>query len=159
MHPEALPGHLIRRADVAAWLAESVVKDVTFHRTTVEAARAIRERGVRIDASRVGTFGQGFYTATTTDAFFGDGEVAVAVAVDLRRPLVGHADDIGDEVDALAARLRPSDPRITWDLAVRIRRELVAIGYDGIVAFDAGGDGIDYVVALIDGVTRVVIDP
>ena len=81
------------------------------------------------------------------------------MAVRLRRPLIGHADDIGDVVDALAARLRLADPRITSDLAVRIRRELVALGYDGIVAYDAGGDGVDYVVALVDGVARVVIDP
>ncbi len=123
---------------------------------TVAAARAIRLRGVRIEASRVGTFGQGFYTATSADAFFGDGEIAAAVR--LRHPLVGHADEIGDQADALAARLRPSDPRITLDLAVRIRRELVAVGYDGIVVVDAGGDGIDYVIALVDGVARVVVD-
>lgn len=155
--PEKFPPHAIRRADVATWLRDSVVKDVTYHRTTVAAARAIRNSGVRIDASRIGTFGQGFYTATSTDAFFGDDELAMAVR--LRRPLVGHADDIGNQVDALAARLRPSDPRITWDLAVRIRRELVVLGYDGIVAHHAGGDGIDFVIALIDGVARVVIDP
>lgn len=157
MEPEALPPHLIRRTDVADWLSDSVVKDVSYHRTTVVAARAVRRLGVQIDASRIGTFGQGIYTATSPDAFFGDGELVMAIR--LRNPLLGHADDVGDAVDALAARLRPADPRITHDLAVRIRRELVAVGYDGIVASDAGGDGIDYVIALVDGVARVVIDP
>lgn len=139
------------------WLSDSVVKDVTYHRTTVTTARAIKRHGIQITMSRIGTFGQGFYTASSPDTFFGDGELVMAVR--LRRPLVGRADDIGDQIDALAARLRPSDPRITWDLAVRIRRELAAIGYDGIVAYDAGGDGIDYVIALVDGVARVVTDP
>ena len=32
------------------------------------------------------------------------------------------------------------------------------LGYDGIVVWDGGGDGIDYVVAIVDGSVKVVID-
>jgi hypothetical protein len=43
-------------------------------------------------------------------------------------------------------------------LAVEIRRHLLELGYDGIVVWDGGGDGIDYVVAIVDDCVRVVID-
>jgi hypothetical protein len=71
--------HLIRRGDVARWLADSVVKVVTFHRTSSHAATVILEQGVTISASRIASFGQGFYTATRTDPMLGPVEIAVAI--------------------------------------------------------------------------------
>ena len=40
------------------------------------------ERGVEIARSRIGSYGQGFYTATATDPFYGDAEIAVAISHD-----------------------------------------------------------------------------
>jgi hypothetical protein len=42
--------------------------------------------------------------------------------------------------------------------ARRIRRELLAGGYDGLVVYDGGGDGVDYVIALVEGIVRVVTE-
>ena len=50
---------------------------------------------------------------------------------------------------------RPKDAR---EVAAQIRLHLLELGYDGIVVWDGGGDGIDYVVAIVDGSVKVVID-
>jgi hypothetical protein len=151
-----LPPHLIRRRDVAAWLADSVNQRVTYHNTTPLAAAGILRLGVRIEASRIGSFGQGFYTATTPDPFFGEAEIAVAVR--LLNPLMGHLDAIEAQMEQLTERLSPGSPRITPSLAPRIRRHLLAARYDGLVIRDGGGDGIDHVIALVDGNVRVIVD-
>lgn len=58
---DALPPHLIRRVDVAAWLRDSQVAFLTTHRTTPEAARRLHERGVRIEETDPDSrWGQGF---------------------------------------------------------------------------------------------------
>jgi len=40
--------------------------------------------------------------------------------------------------------------------AARIRQQLVQQGYDAIIVRDGGGDGIDYVVALVASTVKVV---
>ena len=129
---------------------------MTYHRTTPTAARRIVERGVRIAASRIGSYGQGSYTATESDAFHGDTELVVAVRT--RTPLRGPEAEIADFADGVARELRPANPRITPDVAAEIRRRRIRLGYDGIVALDAGGDGVDYVIALRGETVRVVVD-
>ena len=151
--PRPWPPHLIALGEVAAWLADSVVKTVTYHRTSPEAARFIVERGVRITRSMIGSFGQGFYSATVSDEFYGDAEVTVAVRI--RRPLLGDLTSVSDELDRLARRYSRSG-RITPPVAERIRLALLAEGYDGIVVYDAGGDDVDYVVALDADTVKVV---
>lgn len=148
--------HQIRRVDVDRWLADAIVKTTTFHRTTPEAVREITERGIRISASRIGSFGQGFYTATRSDEFYGPAEIEVAVR--LTAPLVGSLDEVSNHVDRIVHRLHPSDPRITLPVAVALRRQLMRDGHDGLIVRDAGGDGIDYIIAIKDGIVRVVAE-
>src|SRR4051794_1936927 len=97
------PLHVIAREEVDAWLVDSVNKVITFHRTTRWAAQDIIRHGADITRSHIGSFGQGFYTATRSDVFFGEAEVTVAIRV--RRPLVGHLDDVDEQMDDFLARL------------------------------------------------------
>jgi len=154
--PRPRPAHVITSAEVDAWLADSVVKMITYHRTSRADARAVVEHGVRIEHSRIGSYGQGFYTATLTDEFYGEAELAFALR--LRSPLLAHADEVTGIVNRLARRFDPRDGFVTPPVAASIRREFLESGYGGVVAYDAGGDGIDYVVALRDESVRVVID-
>ena len=148
------PRHLILPDEVDAWLADSAVRVVTYHNTDRVSADAILRDGPRVELSRTGSYGQGFYTSTVPDPFFG--EVQIAVAVRLRRPLTMHFDEMDQLMRRLVLRLSPLDPRLTLLQSRRIRRELLAEGYDGIIVRDAGGDGVDYVIALVDTVVRVV---
>ena len=150
------PPHIISRDEVDAWLADSAVRVVTYHNTDRRSAAAITRHGPSVERSRIGSYGQGFYTATTPDPFHGEFELAVAAR--LRRPVIGHITVMDDVMDRLALRLSPLNPSITPTLARRIRRELLAEGYDGIVVYDGGGDGIDYVIALVDATIRIVVD-
>jgi hypothetical protein len=148
------PPYLIAPDEVASWLADSVNHRVTFHRTIAQAAEEIRRRGVDISRSRIGAYGQGFYSATEPDAFFGD--VVLPVAIRLVSPLVGDLVSVGDIVDSITDRLAPLSRRITPPIAAALRRELLMLGYDGIVVLDGGGDGVDYVVALSGQSVRVI---
>jgi len=141
---------------VAAWLADSVNKVVTYHRTTREAAADILEHGVDISKSRIGSYGQGFYTATRTDPLFGPAELAVAIRT--RRPLVGDVEAVAAQIDALMPRTYHGVPAaITPDTAAAIRLELLSLGYDGIIVLDGGGDETDYIVALDASAVKVVL--
>jgi hypothetical protein len=115
-----------------------VNKVVTYHRTDATAATDIIAHGVDVTKTHIGSFGQGFYTATHSDPFYG--EVEIPVAVRLLRPRVGHMDDLELELDEL----------------VEIRQRFLAEGYDGIIARDAGGNGVDYVIALEGSAVKVV---
>ncbi len=148
------PPHVIRPAEVAAWLADSVNKRVTHHRTTHADAQDILERGVEIARSRIGAYGQGFYTVTDPSAFPGD--TTLALAVRTRRPLVGDEDVVGRRVDAIVEQVPGARGRITTRVAARIRVELLRSGYDAIIVRDGGGDGIDYVIVLDAAIVRVV---
>jgi hypothetical protein len=117
--PRRLP-HLIRPNEVAEWLAGSRVQTVTYHRTDAASARSILERGVNIDRAVRGTFGQGFYTATSPEAFFGPAELVVAVRLD--DPLIGHLDDIEAFIDQITDQLSPLSRAMTPTLARRMRR-------------------------------------
>src|SRR5436190_20555679 len=136
------PTHLILADEVDGWLADSVNKVVTYHRTTRWAAHDIILHGADITRSHIGSFGQGFYTATRSDVFFG--EVEIVVAIRLRRPLVGHLDDIDEQMDDLLAWLGAPQRRMTPSVAAAVRQELLRLGYDGIVIQDAGGVGVDF---------------
>jgi hypothetical protein len=146
--------HLIRSNEVDTWLADSVNRRVTYHRTTRIAAQDIFEAGIDISKSRIGAYGQGFYTATDPSAFPGD--TLLAVAVRTRHPLAGDAQSIGAQVDALAWALGARDGRLTPEVAAGIRREIVRRGHDGMIIWDGGGDGIDYIVALDASTVKVV---
>lgn len=147
------PSHIISPDEVPAWLADSVVKTLTYHRTTAAAAREIVEHGVQISRSRIGSYSQGFYTATVADPFYGDTELTVAIRA--LRPLVGDQATIAAHIDEIGDRLGSN--RITPAIAGSMRRELRRLGYDAVVVSDAGGDGIDYVIALRGDIVKVVL--
>ena len=129
------PPHIITPEEVDAWLADSVNQQVTYHRTTRLAAQDILDHGVDVSRSRIGAYGQGFYTATDPEAFPGD--TLVGVAIRTRRPLVGDEPDIADESDELGRRFAPGG-HITPAVAASIRQELLRLGYDAIT-----GAGVD----------------
>jgi hypothetical protein len=148
------PDHVIAPNEVSSWLADSAVRTVTYHCTSWQAAERIRERGVDPERSRVGSFGQGFYTATVREEEFGS--TCLTEAVRLQTPLFGSFAEVEQIVDAIAARLNPLTGRISVAIAAGIRRELLRLGDDGIIVPDGGGDGIDWVIALRADAVKVV---
>jgi hypothetical protein len=151
-----LASHLISPAQIPDWLADSAIKRVTYHRTSALAADSIVKHGVDIERSERGAYGQGFYTATRVDDHFGD--TVVPVAIRIRQPLIGSIDEVARVVDQLGQALVPrARGMMTRAAAAAVRRELVRLGYDGLIVFDGGGDGSDYVVALIGEVVKVVV--
>jgi hypothetical protein len=127
----SLPPHLIYTDEVDAWLADSMNKSVTYHRTTRGAAQDIVEQGVDITRSRLGSYGQGFYTATARVGFYGDTEVSVAIR--LQHPLAGEVETVEEVVDPIVVRLSGGTGRLSPEVAVALRDELLAMGYDGII--------------------------
>jgi hypothetical protein len=153
--PAPLASHQIRAERVAEWLADSVNQTVTFHRTSHEAASALIAAGVDVLRSTIGAYGQGFYTTSMADEFFGEAEVAVAIR--LRRPLLGRAEVVADAVDALIDETWGRGTPIAPAVARSIRTELLRRGYDRIIVADGGGDGIDYVIALQSATVKVIV--
>jgi hypothetical protein len=81
----------------------------------------------------------------------------LTVAIKTRRPLIGSMAEIESIIDEMGRRLRPrAMGRMDRDVAAAVRWELIELGYDGLVIFDAGGDGIDYVVAFLQETVKVV---
>jgi hypothetical protein len=148
------PPHLISPDDVASWLSNSRNRRATYHRTSREAAERIRRRGVDPEQSRVGSFGQGFYTATVEEEEYGPARVIVAIR--LMTPLTGRFAEVEEVVDRIAARLNPPHGQISPAVSAGIRRELLRLGYDGIIVPDGGGDGVDWIIALIGDTVKVV---
>jgi hypothetical protein len=111
--------------------------------------------GIVVTRSQIGSYGQGFHTATEPDPCYG--EATVRVAVRLRRPVVGHADDVGAVVDELVTDLFGYGAPLTPGIARAVRAELRRRGYDGIIARDAGGSSVDYVIALDGASVKVVV--
>jgi hypothetical protein len=152
-HGDRLP-HLISPDEVADWLSGSANRRITYHRTSAEAAAHIRRLGVDPERSRVGSFGCGFYTATVEEEEYGpDG---VTVAVRLLNPLTGRFADVEEVIDRIAVRLNPPRGQISPFVAAAIRRELLQLGYDGIIVPDGGGDSVDWVIALTGDVVKVI---
>ena len=149
------PPHVIAPDEVAAWLADSVNKVVTYHRTSRVAAQDITTYGVDIERSRGGAYGLGFYTATEDPGDF-HGDTVVVVAVRTVRPIVGTMADVEQELDSLVDRLSGGTGRLTRRVAVALREALLQLGYDGLIVEDGGGDGVDYVVALEAHSVKVV---
>ncbi len=141
-----MPSHLIRRGEVALWLRDSAVKEVTIHRTSAEAAESIVRGGVRIAFTDSGsTWGQGFYSSTIPDRQYGD--VSVRVAVRLRQPLsIRDAIDGQDVLDELRGRAETDDARVA----------VLAAGFDGVLVHYGPGDV--WVVAYHDEQVKVVHD-
>jgi hypothetical protein len=127
---------------------------VTYHRTTRAAAQDILEHGVDISRSRIAAYGQGFYTATDVRELAGDADLAVAVRTP--HPLVGHVDDMIPYFTDLADLLLSGRGALTPAVAARIRRALLDLGYDSVIIRDAGGDDVDFVIALHGYVVKVV---
>jgi hypothetical protein len=154
VQPDDRPPHLISPDEVSDWLAGSYVLAVTYHRTHRSAAAIIRSQGVDPTRSPGGSFGAGFYTATVEEEEYGP--TTLAVAVRLQNPLVGPFADVEQTIDRIAGRLNPPRGEITPEVAQEIRVELLDLGYDGIVVLDGGGDGIDWVIALLGESVKVV---
>ena len=136
--------HLIRREDVADWVADSVVKRITTHWTSEEHARRIREEGIRIKRSEEdATWGQGFYTTTGFRPDFGDTPVHVAIWA--QRPFVA-VDRIAalEQIDELLVRAGSED----------VRTVLRAAGYDSVVVHWESGEV--WVVAFLDDQVKVI---
>ncbi len=119
---------------------------MTYRRTSRAAAAAIIAHDVDLTRSRGGAYGQGFYTATDPDVFYGDTDVSVAVRT--MKPLAGELDEIELQLDPRVRRLSRGTGRLTSEVADTLRHELLDLGYDSILVVDGGGDGIDYVIAL-----------
>ena len=79
---------------------------------------------------------------------------ALAAAVE---PLLKAREALERQIDDLVESLSPRDRRITPEVAARVRSELISLGYDAIVVRDAGGPGIDYVIALQADTVKVVV--
>jgi hypothetical protein len=146
--------HLIRPDEVDAWLVDSVNKVVTYHRTLRAAAAHIVEEGIDLSRSRIGAYGQGFYTAT--DVSERPGEVDVTVAVRLPRPLEADALELDARIDAVVRQLAGPRGGLTPEVAALVRRVLLAEGYDGLVVRNAEGEGVDYVIALNASSVKVI---
>lgn len=139
------PLHLIGPDEVAAWLADSIVKTVTIHRTDQISARDITERGVDIGrASPDAGWGRGFYSTLIPDRRFGEAEVRIAVR--LVRPLV-ILDSVRDAevLETLTSRAANDD----------FREAILAGSYDGVVIHFGPGDIT--VVAFWDEQVKVVV--
>jgi len=78
------------------------------------------------------------------------------VAIRSLNPLTGTFDEVEAMIDRIATRLNPPRGNITPAVAAGIRRELVRLGYDGIIVPDGGGDGVDWVIALTGDAVKVV---
>jgi len=146
VNEEPRASHLIRRRDVARWLAGSAVDRETFHVTGSDEARRLRAEGVRVERSAVDTsWGRGFYSSTVPDWQYGT--VAVAVAVRLLRPLViEDALEGATQIDAWLAAAGTVD----------VRQVVESIGHDGAVIHFGPGDL--WVVAYRDEQVKVVRD-
>ena len=140
------PSYLIRRQDVRAWLADSVVKQITVHVTSPAEAKRLRDEGVRVERSAVDTsWGRGFYSSTVPDWQYGS--VAVRVAVRLLHPLIiEDALDGARLIDDLLAAAGTED----------VRHAVESAGYDGAVIHFASGDL--WVVAYRDDQVKIVRD-
>ncbi|MGD9892964.1 MAG: hypothetical protein AB7R89_07905 [Dehalococcoidia bacterium] len=138
------PAHIIQHSEVAAWLADSIVKVTTVHRTTAESAAAILRAGVHIEHTAVDVaWGRGFYTTNRPQRHAGDTNVRVAVR--LRRPLVVDDPIEGQEqIDTLLREAGNED----------IRAVLQGAGYDGVVVRFL--DGEMWAVAHSDEQVKVV---
>jgi hypothetical protein len=136
--------HLIRRDEVATWLADSAVKQVTIHWTSEENARRIREEGVRIEQiDPEATWGHGFYTSTRPLPEFGD--TGIRVAVRLQRPFIVEDRIAARElIDELRSGLGTED----------IRATLQAAGHDGVLIHWESGEV--WVVAYEDEQVRIL---
>jgi hypothetical protein len=74
----------------------------------------------------------------------------------MRHPLIGRPGDVGEFVDDLVTEVGRTAPPVTPEIAAQMRRELLRLGYDGIIVQDATDEGFDFVVALEASSVKVV---
>lgn len=70
--------------------------------------------------------------------------------------VIGQMDEVVALIDDLIYAISGQARLLTPDVSAAIRRRLIQLGYDGLVVFDAGGDGIDYVIALHPRSVKIV---
>lgn len=137
------PAHWIRPDEVEEWLADSVVKQPTFHRTTEAHAESIITEGVDVTRGR-GTYGQGFYTALLPVRDAGAAEISVAIRT-LNPVVAVNQWDLLRQIN-----IQPGVPAT----AAAVRQAVIDAGYDGIIIRRA--DGNDYAIAIVDGTARTI---
>jgi hypothetical protein len=138
-----LAAHMIRRADVDGFLADSAVKQTAFHGSTnAETHAHIIEKGPLVDKNKRSAFGRGFYTATEPGGW---GDDIVEVAIDTRRPL------IVDNTDHLSSWVSSHGGGDKRDAVLRS-------GYDSIVYRNGDGVGGDWLIGLKDDAIKIVVE-
>jgi D-aminopeptidase len=74
----------------------------------------------------------------------------VVVAVKTQTPLLGPPGEVEPIVDEIGQRLVPrARGRMTREVGIVTRLELLRVGYDALVIQDVDGEGTDFVVALL----------
>ena len=137
--------------DVPAWLADSRLTEVVYHRTDVESAAAIREHGVDVGQSRRALYIQGFYTTVGRgDPSFGPAEVVLAIK--MHAPFVTRTGRVLGDVARVLAEVGEDDVS-----AVGVRRALLRRGYDGVII--ERPDGPAWAIGLRADRIRVIVDP
>jgi hypothetical protein len=138
-----LAAHMIRRADVDGFLADSTIRQTVFHGSTnAETHAHIIEKGPLVDKNKRSAFGRGFYTATEPGGW---GDDIVEVAIDTRRPL------IVDNTDHLSSWVSSHGGGDKRDAVLRS-------GYDSIVYRNGDGVGGDWLIGLKDDAIKIVVE-
>ena len=144
-----LAAHMIRRADVPEFLADSAWPHTSFHgntnRTTYE---HIVERGPLVEKNKRSAWGKGFYNALEPGGW---GDDVLEVAIRTRKPMVVEN---ADQLNAHIARIKRTMTTPTDD----IRAVLLAGGYDSIVVRHGSDKGGDWLIGLRNEDMRVVVE-
>jgi hypothetical protein len=146
-----LKPHQIRRADVTAFLRDSVVKQPVFHNTFAQAKIDLLRLGVDFEKSATAAYGRGFYLSTRPLKRYGLAEVRAAV--DFRNPLDLDLDDL----DLLMKDwgVDPAEPDL-------VRDAILAHGYDGLILrradLDHRNQFVDFIVVLLIKTIRIIVD-
>jgi hypothetical protein len=144
-----LAAHMIRRADVPAYLRDSAWPHTVFHgntnRTTYE---HIVERGGLVEKNKRSQWGKGFYNALEPGGW---GDDVLEVAVRTRKPMVV---DNAEQLNAHLARIKKTMATPTDD----IRQVLLAGGYDSLVIRHGSANGGDWLIGLKNEDIKVVVE-
>ncbi len=148
-----LPAHMIRRADVPAFLHDSVLRWTVLHNTSDEGVKGIVATGPQWEFTRNGMFGDGIYGSV--DPWFGRNE-RLELALRLRNPLVGTAAEIRNaRADIIRGARMTADeqsaPGAVHDLFVRQ-------GIDGVILFDDQTRGLMWAAGYVNENVKLVVD-
>ncbi|MCW2955922.1 MAG: hypothetical protein JWO69_791 [Thermoleophilia bacterium] len=154
-----LTPHEIRRSDVAAFVADSPVKDTFFHASKGWNAH-LRAHGLAARMDPQGVWGEGFYAARIPLPFYGPETTAVVVKP--TNPLsVKSLTELERVTRHLADKL-PDSPDLKGLTPAQVdRRILRAAGHDAIlIRTGARNPENDWVVVLDPDIAKVVVtDP